>query len=355
MSIYHPSFNFLNQNSYDHYKLIVVHFDGDNGEIDTSLGMEPIYSESFDGARRLDYGAKFNSVAQPRVSVIKEDGTDFTTEEVRNVLKWMTGSRKNSYLELCEWNYEDETWSSYLRFLGRATAVYQQKLDARTVGLIFEFTTVSPFAYSPLQLIDQDISGDTTIQTLHQSDDFDTPINLDITFTSSGQDDTLTISSGLMTAPTKISGIAKGETINIDSNGFITSSTGRSLSNSFNYVFPQVGYDVDLKKIETINVHGSGHLVVKYIYFIKLGDVAIDVDVSSGGISCGQQGCTGGGSGETVVVGEVTWNNIKNKPTTLAGYGVDAEVDAKINNSLASAQIDIDEEELNAMLDDVLT
>lgn len=354
MSVYHPSFNFLNKNSYNDYNLIVVHFDGDSGETDTWLGMEPIYSESYDGTKRLDYGAKFNSVAKPRITVIKSDGTDFTTKDVRDILRWMTGSRKNSYLELCEWDDTNGEWQSQLRFLGRTTAAYQQKMDARTVGLIFEFTTASPFAYSPIKSEQKEFSGETIIELKHESDDFDTPICLDVQFTNTSADGVLTISSGVMSEPTEVKGMLVGETITLNSNGFITTDAERSINNNFNYIFPQIGYDEDLEKVETINVNGSGSIIVTYIYFIKLGDIAIDIDVSSGGISCDHSAGAENGSGGTVVVGEITWSNVKNKPTTLAGYGIEAEVDAKIANAAPSAKIDIDETELNEMLEEVL-
>ena len=149
MSVYHPSFNLLGKNSHDDYNLIVAHFDADNGEHDTWLGMDPIYSESSCGTRRIDYGAKFNDVAKPRITLVKSDLSDFTAQEVKDFLKWTTGHRQNSYLELCEWNESEDIWISKFRFLGRTTSAYQQKLDSRTIGLVIEFTTVSPFAYSP--------------------------------------------------------------------------------------------------------------------------------------------------------------------------------------------------------------
>ena len=143
MSSYYHSFNYMGINSLKDKKLIVASFDADQGEMDTFLGMEPIYTESSDGSRRMDYGAKFNSVAVIKISVIKANRKDFTVSEVRDFLKWTTGVRQNSYLDLV---YNGEQKFS---FLGRVTNAYQQKLDARTIGLAIEFTSVSPWAYSP--------------------------------------------------------------------------------------------------------------------------------------------------------------------------------------------------------------
>jgi len=71
MSSYYPSFSYLGINSRDK-GLVVSHFDADQGESDTFLGMEPVYTESADGSRRLDYGAKYNNVAVFRITVSKK-------------------------------------------------------------------------------------------------------------------------------------------------------------------------------------------------------------------------------------------------------------------------------------------
>ena len=101
MSLYYPSFSYLGVNSRER-GLVVSHFDPDNGETDTFLGMEPIYTESADGSRRLDYGAKYNNVASFRITTIRPDGCDLSVNEIREHLKWLTGSKKNSPLELVE-------------------------------------------------------------------------------------------------------------------------------------------------------------------------------------------------------------------------------------------------------------
>lgn len=349
MSVYYPSFNFLNKNSYDDFNLIVSHFDGDQGESDTWLGMDPIYSDSSDGTKRHDYGAKFNSVATPRITVIKADGTDFSTKEVRQFLKWTTGSRKNSYLELCEWNDNSEKWDVKFRLLGRTTHAYQQKLDARTIGLIIEFTTVSPFAYSPVMSCEYEINGTHEIVIDHDTDDLDTLIGIDVSFNNTAGS-SLTIYNEALDERTEIYNLSIDETVALNSNGFIKSDKpGRIFSSDFNYVFPRFGYGADV-----LSVSGHGIIKFEYIYFIKIGDCAIDIDVSGGGIYCNGSS-TGGNSGGTVIVEELSWNKITNKPTTIQGYGItDAYTKNEIDGVLSMLSVSIDEEELMAMLEEIL-
>ena len=55
-----------------------------------------------------------------------------------------------------------------------------------------------------------------------------------------------------------------------------------------------------------------------------------------------------------LIVSSVPWGNISGKPTTLAGYEIETEVDEKIAAAISGVQTEIDEEELNAMLAEVL-
>lgn len=281
MSVYHPSFNFLNKNSYNDFNLIVTHFDADQGESDTGLGMDPIYSDSVDGTRRLDYGAKFNSVVKPKITVTKADGTCFTAQEVRDFLKWTTGHRRNSFLELCKWDEQKNEWCPQFRLLGRTTNAYQQKMDARTIGLIIEFTTVSPFAYSPIQTIEKTIDGTEDILIQHDTDDIDTMINLNVSFINTSGD-ALKIQNKQLGETTEINNLNKGEVVTLNPNGFIKSNNDtRIFGRDFNYVFPRYGYGADV-----LTVTGSGTIVFTYIYYIKIGDCIIDIDDCNYGVPC---------------------------------------------------------------------
>lgn len=302
MSSYYPSFNLFGKNSYDDYDLIVAHFDGDSGEIDTYLGMDPIYTDNAYGTKRIDYGAKFNSVITARISLIKHSGEDFTVSEVREFLKWTTGSRKNSYLELCEWDDKTNTWSAKFRLLGRTTAAYQQKLDARTVGLIIEFTTVSPFAFSSVQTISEEIDGEKTILIENQTDDLDTPIYLNVRFESSSAGELIIRNETIIESIdellknsleatdrlcTKVTGLVSGEVVTLDSNLIITSNhpAKTTFGNSFNFVYPQLTAGANM-----LTVKGNGNITIDYVYYIKLGDMTIDCDISSASAPCNCSG-----------------------------------------------------------------
>lgn len=394
MSSYYPSFNYLGINSREK-NLVVAHFDADQGEMDTFLGMEPIYTENADGTNRLDYGAKFNNVATIKLSVIKPNGEDFSVLEVREALKWLTGARHNSALDLTE-HFIDEftgdgettvfkfknkcdhvygvsingntnittTWGvdskqntitfdpapiagrhvkvTYNRikysFIGRVTNAWQQKMDARTVGLIFEFTSTSPWAYSPMQDVTKTIGGKTLVLDINcESDDLYGYIYPNVRYKSYSDNDTLIIKNTTVgNEETKVTGLANNEVIRINNNMMITSdNSNKSFGTSFNFVFPRL-----VPGVNTLEITGSGIVTFEYVTPLKVGDCVMDMSAASDPI-CNEYG--------EIQVDMLDWKRISNTPTTLAGYGItDAyttsavynknEIDSKISSVSSKAE-----------------
>lgn len=166
MAIYHPKISFHGQTNYD-LELIVSTFNPDNGEVDSYLDMEPVYTDSYDGTMRTDYGAKYKSVATPSITFIEVNGSDINPYKVRNVLRWLTGSRKNSWMDVC-----DKDGEIVCSYLGRFTDVKLQKEDARVIGIVAYFTSVSPWAYSKVQSpVVVNVNGETEFAIDNLSDD----------------------------------------------------------------------------------------------------------------------------------------------------------------------------------------
>lgn len=397
MSSYYPNFSYMGVNSLDK-NLIVVHFDnGDNGETETFLGMDSVYTETVYGTHRHDYGAKYNDVAKPKISVMKRSGTDFTVAEVRDFLRWTTGVRKVSYLDMMEGN------TVKFSFLGRVINVLQHKMDARTVGFTIEFESTSPWAWSPQQtlsrafgqdlsvdgngVLDNDghflsISGDgilvngensvfditndgvmflnsyTQCEINNETDDLYSYVYLDTTFKNvtarnlTIKNNTLYAKSEKSDGLTEITGITANETIKLTMEQFIISSVPyKVFGNDFNFIWPKLLPGVNQFVIEC---DGTGILEFSYRYPIKIGDCTIDVDVYNGGFDCGD--CYyGDEESGTTISRSVEWSNITNKPTTIGGYGItDAYTMIDVDTIINNIDVNVDEDELNAMLDDVL-
>ena len=98
MSSYHSSFTYLNKNSSGE-GFIIAAFEPDSGFVDTFLGMDQITTDSYDGVKKHFYGNKYNTSAEILITLVKFDGTELSMEDNRRVLRWLTGSRKASWLD----------------------------------------------------------------------------------------------------------------------------------------------------------------------------------------------------------------------------------------------------------------
>ena len=412
MSVYHPSFNYLGVNSRER-NLIVTHFesDADVGDQETFLSMEPIYTESSDGTRRLDYGARYNSVAQFRITMAKPDGSDFSVSEVRHHLKWLTGSKKNSPLDLvehfseefvcdgetrtfnltntcshifdvyldghvldsfvlgkaklgelilsgasCAYNkstnsitlqYPPEKGSvikvAYSQvkytFICRVTNAWQHKLDARTVGIIIECTSSSPFAFSAKQTISQSINGSAVISIDNDTDDIYgyTPVNVVFANTTGNSLTLMNRSTGLTT---KFVGLSANEVITMSDNMMVTSDKpAKIFGNTFNFVFQQL-----VAGINNIDVQGTGNVVLEYVMAYKIGNCSMDITTISDPIY---------DDDGHIQLDVLPFSRITDLPSTFQAYNI-KNVYSKFEVDTLISGISIDEIELSKMLQEEL-
>ncbi len=156
MSLYYNNFQYLDKNSLDQ-GLIVASFEPDDGFTDSFLSMELVQENYYDGTKKFDYGARYNTTAVINITVIKSDGSDFSLADTRSISKWLTGSKVNSWLNVGhtrfktkedDENYKDNDENIVYAFLGRVTNLQPRKMDGRIVAFKIEFTSVSPWAFS---------------------------------------------------------------------------------------------------------------------------------------------------------------------------------------------------------------
>lgn len=313
MSSYHSSFKYLDKKSDVDFGWTITHFEADDGETDSYLSQKQIYSDTYRGARRILYGTKWDAVARIKITVIKQDGSDFSELECRKAYRWLTGNPQSSFLDLY---IGEETRYS---FLCTVQDVKPQKMDSRTVGLNIYFESVSPWAYSPIQKykysfgqeltvddgalsgkfestsfsIDKDgvaynnselsVADDGTLyidnsivfDINNETDDLYTYIGLN-TILRNDNSDYLSIKNITTGEETIITGMKKNEIITLDGEQFIISDVPNKIfGNSFNFIWPRL-----IPGVNTIVISGSGNgeLEFTYRYPIKIGDCAIDIN-----------------------------------------------------------------------------
>lgn len=142
---------FNNCYSTDFDLLCCVAFNSDDGETNSFLNREQLVSESHDGRYRHSHGFKYSDVFSPKFTFTKNDFSDFSIEEQRKVLSWLTSKSTASFLSV----FYDDSEVIEFECLGGWTEINTQKLaNNRTVAIVATFESISPFAFSPLQIVD---------------------------------------------------------------------------------------------------------------------------------------------------------------------------------------------------------
>lgn len=178
MSSYHTSFSYLNKNSLKDYNLIISHIENsDVGEVESYLSLTPVYHDSYRGTKRHLYGTKYSNVALLSITVLRNDYDEFTIEQTRNILSWLTGSQQYTWLDLL---IEDEI---KYRMHCYVQDVKPYKMDSRIIGFTIYVESSSPWCYSPLKTINTAVAGNKPLTIICQSDDIYNYVPLNIEFT----------------------------------------------------------------------------------------------------------------------------------------------------------------------------
>ena len=174
--------------SQDFDLMTCLSFDSDSGDTETYLSREAVSSESYRGDFRRVHNYKYQDVLSPQITFIKEDFGDFSLDESRKVLKWLTSKDTTSFLTV----YHDDSEVISYEILGGFTEINMHKSGSgRVVGITATFESVASWAFSPLYTITKDVSSptDNTI-TINLETDDSMPVYPRITIK---QDDTTNI------------------------------------------------------------------------------------------------------------------------------------------------------------------
>lgn len=245
---------------------------GDKGETSSFLSRKAVKTETYNGAFSRSYGMKYDEVLAPQITLMKRNFDDFDFEEQRAVLTWLTSKHTAGYMDVYMTNDDVATNSPSYCLLGGVTKIETYKLgNNRTVGIIFTFESLHPYALSPIQTVDN--KNATTLTITCNTDDPGSFVYPKLTiYFNEGQDFTITRDSDR----TEIKNNSPGETITIDSaNKIITSSNpSRIFGDNFNWVWPKLTYGDNKFSVSPIPIPNSSNaslVTFKYRYPIKCG------------------------------------------------------------------------------------
>ncbi len=133
--------------SIDFDLITCLSFESDNSEVGTFLTREAVASESYRGEFKRIHQFKYTETFNPKFTFIKDGFGDFTTEEIRKVLRWLTSGSNASFLTV----FRDDSNADGFEILGGFSEVSLYKLgNGRCVGFVATFESAHPYAFSPL-------------------------------------------------------------------------------------------------------------------------------------------------------------------------------------------------------------
>lgn len=161
-----------------------VALDSDNGETNSFLNRSAVQSESHDGRYKPTVRYKYDEVFAPKFTFLKKDYSDFSMDEIRFILKYLTSKDTTALLEVF---YDDSNVVSWAA-IGGWTEINLQKLaNNRTIGVTAIFSAVHPFALSDLYTVTKTISNATDNKiTIEIDTDDNKPVYPRITIQENG-------------------------------------------------------------------------------------------------------------------------------------------------------------------------
>jgi hypothetical protein len=253
--------------------IIEVAFDGDNGETSTYLNREAVVSETYDGRYKRVHGYKYSESFSPKFTFMKKGFADFTMDEVRLVLKWLTSTSQTAVLDVY-YTHNDIVkvvdWSA----IGGWTEISTYKIaNNRTVGIVATFEAITPYAMSDIWSFTKPVNKTSFDPIIIDTDD-NQPIYPRVTIKSFGTDIEFTNKHTYLDNPQTYKSIAltnntSSEEIIIDgANKIISSSnTKRIFGDDFNWKWFEL-YDGE----NAITVEGNCEVTIEYRTVIKCGE-----------------------------------------------------------------------------------
>lgn len=133
-----------------------VALDSDNGESSSFLNRESVASESYDGRYKRIHRLKYTETFSPKFTFMKSNFSDFSMEDVRAVLKWITSKDTTALLEVY---YDDSNVVSFASIGGFVEPQLHKISNNRTIAITAVWDSISPFALSDLYTVTKTISS----------------------------------------------------------------------------------------------------------------------------------------------------------------------------------------------------
>lgn len=259
-------FKYRNQYNTDYDLITSISFDAGFDQIGTATAVESVTSDKYDGSR-IDYGSRYTEQIELQITMVKKDYKDFTREEKRSILRWLSANKQASWLQLY-----DEDGGEIIEFFGRFTSVEEKIADSRTIGMIAVFTSPFPYGFSSLREINQTFIGTDTLIIHNDTDVLDEYVRPYFTITPSKKVEQISIKNKNTNTTTFIKGLLANETLTLDNENKLAFTDRENREPEF-YIGNHLYGDVD-------------GFITKYPIFIELVPGKNELFIDSGDSSC---------------------------------------------------------------------
>ena len=157
-------------------------FDSESGEVSSFLNREAVASESYRGDFRRIHSFKYSEFFTPKFTFIKKDFSDFSQDEYRRLVSWLTSKSTTGVLTA----YRDDNETIEFEAIGNWGEIQAYKItNHRIIGVTAVFESVTPWALSPIKTETYTITQPTIINIKCHTDDWESPIYPRITIQQS--------------------------------------------------------------------------------------------------------------------------------------------------------------------------
>lgn len=224
-----------------------VAFDSDSGEVNSFLSREAVASESYDGRYKRIHNMKYTETFSPKFTFTKSNFGDFSQDEVRATLKWLTQKDTTALLEVY---YDDSNVVSWASIGGFVELSLRKLANNRTVAITATWDSISPFAMSDLYTVTKTITEADNKITINIDTDDNKPVYPRVTIQTNGNNikfinkHTDFFNASKSYNSLELTNNASDETVTIDGANKIikTSLTRRIFGDDFNWVWLEL-YD----------------------------------------------------------------------------------------------------------------
>lgn len=159
----------MNGISSDEFDIIGdLSLDSDNGTKPSFLNQDGVSSEHYNG-RRTIHRLKNNEYFSPVITFIKNDYSEFDTEEHRRILSWLTASDKPGWIEF----YKDDSNVIEYQIFGGVENLELYKLsNGRVIGYVVTFMSTHPHAFSRHTKITESTTETTSFVVTCDTDEY---------------------------------------------------------------------------------------------------------------------------------------------------------------------------------------